>query len=307
MKWTMRELLRKTRAARGYICVVTAAVLWGFMGLFNRGMIAGGISPLTVVLLRNAGSMAVLLPGVRVLRPSAVKVPSGTVKYFIGTGIFGVLLFSVCFFRSQQYCTMAVASTLEYTAPAIVVVLSALLWREPITKKKVLCLLMVLGGCAISAGLLGQGNHATTRGLLLALASGFFYALYTVFGRYALEAGAEPLTVILWTFVFSGFGSLVFWNTEELTNVVNDPAIIWLAVGMVFVSTVVPYLLYTSALQTVEAGTASILATMELPSATVVGFLAFDERPTTETYMGILLIVGGIVLLNYKRVPEKKP
>ena len=76
---------------------------------------------------------------------------------------------------------------------------------------------------------------------------------------------------------------------------------------MVFVSTVVPYLLYTSALQTVEAGTASILATMELPSATVVGFLVFDERPTTETYMGILLIVGGIVLLNYKRVPEKKP
>ena len=56
------------------------------------------------------------------------------------------------------------------------------------------------------------------RGVLLGLGSGFFYALYSIFGRYAL-AHYPPLTVTVWTFLFAGPASLVLLRPAELAAI----------------------------------------------------------------------------------------
>lgn len=276
--------------------ILAAAALWGIIGVWNRRLMAGGLSPYSIVVVRNCGGL-VLLTAVMALRDRSVfRVERQHLKYFFGTGVVSVVLFTVCYFSCQEICSLAVASILLYTAPAIVVVLSALLWREPVTKKKLLALGLTLVGCALVCGVFSGSLTVTGGGIALGLGAGFFYALYSIFGRYAL-AHYGPMTVTVWTFVFAGVASLVLVRPAELAALAQ-PSMALTAVGLVVCSTVLPYILYTRGLARVEAGKASILASLEPVVASVAGVVLFGEPMSPLTAAGIVCVLAGVYILR---------
>lgn len=276
--------------------ILAAAALWGIIGVWNRRLMAGGLSPYSIVVVRNCGGL-VLLTAVMALRDRSVfRVERQHLKYFFGTGVVSVVLFTVCYFSCQEICSLAVASILLYTAPAIVVVLSALLWREPVTKKKLLALGLTLVGCALVCGVFSGALTVTGGGIALGLGAGFFYALYSIFGRYAL-AHYGPMTVTVWTFVFAGAASLVLVRPAELAALAQ-PSMALTAVGLVVCSTVLPYILYTRGLARVEAGKASILASLEPVVASVAGVVLFGEPMSPITAAGIVCVLAGVYILR---------
>lgn len=285
---------RNTAAA---LAILAAAALWGMIGLWNRHLMAGGFTPYTIVLVRNMGGLVLLAAIFAVKDRSVFRVERCHLKYFFGTGVVSVLLFTVCYFSCQQVCSLAVASILLYTAPAIVVLLSAALWKEPVTRKKLLALGLTLAGCALVTGVLSGGVTVTVQGVLLGLGAGFFYALYSIFGRYAL-AHYSAMTVTVWTFVFCGLGALVFLRPGELALVLERPSMALLSLGLVVVSTAAPYLLYTWGLAQVEPGRAAILASIEPVVASLVGVLAFGEPMTAMTAAGIACVLAGVYILR---------
>ena len=203
-----------------YAAILAAAAFWGTIGLWNRGLMESGLSPTSIVPVRNFGGMLVLTVLFAVRDRSVFRVKREHLKYFFGTGVVSVLLFTCCYFTCQKLCSLAVASILLYTAPAIVVVLSAILWKEPVTKRKLLALLLTLAGCALVCGLFGGGLDVTLTGVLLGLGAGFFYALYSIFGRYALNR-YDPMTVTVRTFLFAGTASLVLLRPAEMALLAN--------------------------------------------------------------------------------------
>ncbi len=255
---------------------------------------SGGLSPWSIVLVRNTGGLALLSAIFAVRDRSVFRVKREHLKYFFGTGVVSVLLFTVCYFSCQKITSLAVASILLYTAPSIVVILSAILWKEPVTKKKLLALLLTLLGCALVCGVFAGDLTVTPAGVLLGLGAGFFYALYSIFGRYALRAGYDARTTTVWTFVFAGVGSLFFIRPAELAELGAAPSL-WLgALGLVAGATVAPYLLYAR----VESGKASIMASLEPVVATLVGVLVFQEAMSGLTLLGIVCVLAGVVILR---------
>lgn len=290
------ETERKKTPRGAAASILAAAALWGIIGVWNRRLMAGGLSPYSIVVVRNCGGL-VLLTAVMALRDRSVfRVERQHLKYFFGTGVVSVVLFTVCYFSCQEICSLAVASILLYTAPAIVVVLSALLWREPVTKKKLLALGLTLVGCALVCGVFSGALTVTGGGIALGLGAGFFYALYSIFGRYAL-AHYGPMTVTVWTFVFAGVASLVLVRPAELAALAQ-PSMALTAVGLVVCSTVLPYILYTRGLARVEAGKASILASLEPVVASVAGVVLFGEPMSPLTAAGIVCVLAGVYILR---------
>ena len=283
---------------KAYACILTGAALWGMIGLFNRYLMAGGLSPYSIVVIRNTGGLLLLLAIFGLKDRSVFRIQKQHLKYFFGTGIVSVMLFTVCYFSCQEICSLAVASILLYTAPAIVVLLSALIWREPITKKKVVALLLTLLGCSCVTGIWSGSLTVTVRGILLGLGAAFFYALYSIFGRFALNAGYGSMTVTMWTFLFAGSGALFFLRPAELGAALSRPSTALLALGLVVVSTVLPYLLYTAGLSRVESGKASIMASVEPVVASLTGVLVFGEPMGLLTLLGILCVLAGVWILK---------
>ena len=288
---------QKKSPAGACFSILAGAALWGIIGIWNRNLMAAGLSPTSIVVVRNFGGM-VLLAVIFALRDRQVfQVRREHLKYFFGTGVLSVVLFTCCYFTCQQLCSLAVASILLYTAPSIVVILSAILWREPITRRKLLALALTLVGCALVCGVFAGDLTVTLPGILLGLGAGFFYALYSVFGRYAL-AHYDSMTVTVWTFLFAGPASLVLLRPGEMAAAFAQPASWLLAVGLVVLSTVLPYLLYTRGLGQVEAGRASIMASLEPVVAALTGVAVFGEPMGLTTAGGIVCVLAGVYILR---------
>lgn len=279
-----------------YAFVILGAVCWGYIGVFNRLLASAGVDMNNRVFVRNFFSLALLTLVFALVRRQVFRVRLRDLPIFMGSGLLSILTLSWVYFNCQMECSLAVAAILLYLAPSMVVVMSALLWRSPITRRKVAALLLALVGCALVSGVVGGELTGTPRGLLFGVASAFCYATYTVFAHYGL-ARYDAYTMIYWTFVFAGLGSLLFLDPRALVPALATPAGVGGAVGLVLVATVLPYLFYTKGLEGVESGKASILANVEPVVAALNGVVLFHERLSVWVLLGIACVLGTVVLL----------
>ena len=280
-----------------YFYILLAGSLWGVIGLFNRSLSSAGFSSFSIVLVRNIGSLIVLGLIFLIFDRSIFKIKPKHLPYFFGTGIISILLFTLCYFTCQQRCSLATAAILLYTAPTFVVILSAILWKDKVTKRKLAALVITFLGCTFVTGVWSGNFTATLVGILLGIGSGFFYALYSIFARYALKY-YKPLTVTFYTFVFAGIGSLALIRPEELSAAFMQPKLFVVIAALIIVSTVLPYIFYTRGLSKIDSGKASILASIEPVVASIVGILAFGEPMTISVLLGLLCILVSVYILR---------
>lgn len=278
-------------------CVLAAGILWGLIGLFNRALMAAGLSVGGIVLVRNLGGFLLLGLVLLCFQPAAFRIRLKHLPIFFGTGVVSVLLFTLCYFSCQKLCSLAVAAALLYTSPAFVVLLAALLWKDKLTGRKLLALAVAILGCTLVTGLWSGGQRVTAWGAALGVASGFFYGLYSIFGHYALQH-YSPMTVTFYTFAFAGLGALFTAKPAELQACFSQPGTPWLALGLVVICTVGPYLLYTRGLAALDSGKAAILASIEPAAATLVGILVLGEPGDAGALLGLLCILASVYLLS---------
>lgn len=279
-----------------YAFVVLGAICWGFIGVFNRLLASAGVDMAGRVFVRNFFSLVLLTLVFAVFRRGVFRVKPKHLPIFMGSGLLSILTLSWTYFNCQMECSLAVAAILLYLAPSMVVLMSALLWKAPVTRRKLAALLLSLAGCALVSGVAGGALTASWRGLAFGVASAFCYATYTVFAHYGL-AHYDTYTMIYWTFVFAGLGSLAFLEPDTLLPALASPAGLGGAAGLVVVATVLPYLFYTKGLEGVESGKASILANVEPVTAALLGVALFHERLSVWVLLGVACVLFGAMLL----------
>ena len=280
-----------------YLNILGAAACWGCIGLFNRFLSRAGMSAANIVVIRNLGGLVLLTLFFAVTDRSVFHVKLHHLPIFFGTGVVSMLLFTLCYFRCQELCSLAVSAILLYTAPAMVVLMSAAVFHERITKRKLLALALALLGCSFVTGLWSGTMNVTAAGVLFGLAAGFLYALYSIFAPFGLRHYA-PFTVVYWTFVFGGLSSLFLLRGKEMQAVFGDTRMLFVALGLIVISTVLPYLLYTKGLVKVESGKASILASLEPVVASFVGILVFGEPASLAVFLGLGCILACVYVLR---------
>ncbi len=283
-----------------YVCVIAAALLWGCMGILVRTMNEGGLTSVEVVTFRCVITAVIMLLGMFLFKREELKIKLKDVWCFLGTGVLSVVFFNICYFSCMKYCSLSTAAILLYTAPAFVMVMSYFLFKEKFTGRKVLALLSAFAGCVLVSGGFGTGGIGTV-GLLTGLGAGFGYALYSIFGRYALERGYSSFTITTYTFLFAMLGCLLITDVPHLVGCLSvAPELIGQGIVWTFLTTVAAYLLYTKGLGGMESGKASILATIEPVMATLVGCVVFKEPLTYVAIGGILLVLFSSILMVRK-------
>ena len=257
--------------------ILLAGICWGLIGLFSRNLLNAGMPHQGIVLIRNTGGLVLLVLALLAADRKAFRISLRQLPWCAGTGLVSVLLFTLCYFSCQQYCSLATAAILLY---------------------KLLALGLAFLGCTFVSGVWSGGLSVSPTGFLLGLGSAFFYALYSIFGRYALR-GSSPMTVVLYTFVFAGVGALLTGDVQAVsTALAADGRLLALSIGLAVFSTALPYVLYTWGLAQVESGKASILASVEPVAAALVGILAFGEPMTAGVALGLVCILGCVAILR---------
>ena len=279
-----------------YIYVILSAVCWGFIGFSNRLLTAAGVELGNRVFIRNFGTLLVLTVVFALFHRQVFRIQWKHLPIFLCSGLISILTLSLVYFQCQTMCSLSVAAVLLYLAPSFVVLFSAVLWKTPLTARKLIALAVSLLGCVMVSGILGGDMTASWAGIGLGVLSGLCYASYTVFAHYGL-AHYESYTMIYWTFLVAGLGSIAFADFATLPLAFSSTQGIIGVCGVVIVATVLPYIFYTRGLEGVESGRASIITNIEPVVETLVGVTVFHEALTIWTVLGIGCVIGCVALL----------
>lgn len=282
--------------------VLSAGTLWGVMGVFVRKLGTYGFSPLQIACLRILFGAVLFLLITAVFRRDLLKIQPRDVGLFLGMGLLSLLLFTVCYFTTISLASLSVAAILLYTSPIWVMLMSAVCFREKITRRKLLCAAMAFGGCVLVSGI-GSAASLSPMVIVTGLLSAVGYGLYSIFGTFALRK-YQPLTVTTYAFLFGAAGALLLCNPAQIARVICESGqpgrLVLLITVTAFVTAVLPYLLYTVGLSRMRASAAAIMASIEPVVATTAGALVFGEALTVPAFAGIALVLGAIVVLNAK-------
>lgn len=280
------------------LAVIAAGVLWGIINLFVKQLSAVGIDPLQISLIRMAIAAVCFSLFVLIKDKSKFKIRLKDIWMFACTGIVSIVLFNTCYFYTTIHSQASIAVVLLYTSPVFVMIFSAIFFKEKITWQKILALILTICGCVLVAGLLDSSASISFQVLLTGIASGLFYALYSIFGEIALKK-YDTMTVTVWTFLFGLLGSLPLGKPAATIRALGDkPILILSAFGIGILSTVLPYFLYTWGLGRMETSKAAILVAVEPLVGCVIGMTLFQEPHNFMKILGIILILASIFVLN---------
>jgi len=281
--------------------IIIAGMLWGMAGIFVRAFAKIGITSMEIVVIRATITAISVIVFLVLYNPKLLRIKWKDLWCFIGTGICSIVFFNYCYFKTITLTSLSTAAILLYTAPIIVMLFSVFLFHEKLTRVKLIAIFFAFGGCFLVTGILGNTSKISAAGLITGLGAGLGYALYSVFGRYAILKGYHPLTITVYTFIIASAGSLPLADVRAVTSVItSDLNNLWLIILFAMITTVLPYFIYTIGLSYVESGSASIMASIEPVVATLVGILVFHEKLTVTGVAGIVLVILSIIILNRK-------
>ncbi|ALX47317.1 DMT family transporter [Lentibacillus amyloliquefaciens] len=292
---------------RAFIFIILGAALWGTISWYVKNLYAYGFTPMEVVTLRVWSAAILIIVFLLLASPNKLKLSSfSDLKYFIGTGIFSIVFFNFCLFTAIDLSTIPAATALLYTGPAFVTVLSFLLFQEPLTKPKISALVITLIGSALVVGLIPLDLNTFQLGsILFGLGSGFGYALYSIFSKFALKKYTS-LSITAYTFIVAAVSLVPFFPYEEKLPLLSDPAVLFYAVGLGFLPTAFAYIIYTYGLNQTEASKASILTTVEPVVATLIGVFIFQEAFSGVQLLGMACILGAVIIIQLSSCQKRR-
>lgn len=202
--------------------------------------------------------------------------------------VISFALLNLCFVSALTLTSAANAIFLQCTAPVWTLLICVFWLGEPLDRRSLVSVVIGLGGMALIAG--GGWNEAPL-GIALALASGVFYALATVFLRHLRNENPLWLTALNLL-----FGGLLILPLSFLPGQVSplalsaNTALAMVAFGVVQMG--IPYVMYASSLRHVSPQEAGVITLIEPVLNPILAFWMVGEKPAASTLVG-----GGIVLL----------
>ena len=300
-------MVTKNKQTIGAFLIILAGCFWGSMGIFVRRLGTYGFDSIQIVSIRV--TIAALIFAVILLFKdrSGFKISLRDIPLYLGLGFGSILFFTVCYFTAITMMSLSTAAILLYTSPIWIMLMSVLFFREKLTKKKLLALLLAFGGCVLVSGISGDG--ISPLGLLVGLGSGIGYGLYSILGTVALRK-YSPFTVTTYTFMFAAIGSWVICRPVDMLSKFSDASdlgfLIFFCGLTALITAVIPFLAYTLGLKYVEASKAGIIATIEPMVATLIGIVVFSEPLTLMSGLGIILILSAVIILNLKQQNRRR-
>lgn len=286
----------------GLLLVVLATACWSTSGLFISLVVKGsGISPWGLAFWRDLGTFTCLLVGMLLLGSrERLRVKRRDLPWLAAMGAISIGMFHVLWNMAVLINGVSVATVIQANAPIFVTIMAWLLWREPLTQRKIIAIVLAFVGTVLIARLDGQGaTQISLFGLLIALAAAFAYGGFSLFGK-KLIGHYTAWTILLYAFGFGALILLPFQIRAPIPWPLAPQVLGWYA-SLIVLSTISGFGLYTAGLRHLQASVAAIVATTEVAFAAVISYIALGERLDSWQILGAILVVGGVILLSWPR------
>ena len=259
---------------------LVAALLWSTGGLFIKWTTLSGLE------LSCWRSFFALLTVAFFTRHEGFRINSVTA---IASLLYAMLL--ILFVIATKTTTAANAIFLQYTAPVYLLILEPLVYKEKFRSRDLITVLICLGGMALF--FVGQLRPQDVMGNVLALASGFCFALYLLLLRHPRAREVNRASSVIYGNAVAVLITLP-WGLATLSSITGHDLIGVSYLGVVQLG--IAYTLFTTAMaRGVRSLDAGIVCYVEPVLNPVWVFLVLRERPSQWALLGGSIIVAAVI------------
>lgn len=273
---------------KGPLFIFAAAVLWSFAGICSKFIPWGALSIACIRGLIAAATIGIV-----------------TKKWFfkpttaVVLGAFSTAATSILFMMANKITTAANAIVLQYTAPAFVIILSALFLKIRPKRLEIMTVLITLSG--ISLFFIEHLGHGAILGDLLAVLSGLTFSLVFFVNRLP---GANAMQASYLGFLLHGLLFPFMFFDRSLRTFELSVLLVMLAAGVFQLG--MAYILFSKGIKTTSPVSASIIAMIEPILNPVWVFLLMGERPGALAITGAGVVIVTIAVYNIILVRQQK-
>lgn len=290
---------------KGIVLTMLSSITFGFaftLGPMTYG--AGGSNPVTLTFLRNFLSLPFLLLIVLFLKVD-LRVTKNQLKNLAILGFIGNSITTLLLNIAFAHIDVGIVTPIHFTYPIFVTLGCVLFFHEKLSKQKIIALVIAMSGigCFFIESLNSASfNSSTLIGLILAVASGAFYAFYIIFMDKSGLKSESPFKITFYVAIASSIGIFFYGistNQLVLSSLTTKSWII--SAVFAFLCTVVALSLLQVGIKHIGASEAAVISTFEPITSVIFGILLLNEKITPIKIIACILIFSGVLILSFAK------
>jgi drug/metabolite transporter (DMT)-like permease len=297
----------------GYAMATAAAALFAVNGSVSKIVLTStGLTSVRLTELRATGAFLGLAAFLALTAPRLLRVRRSELRLLAFYGVVGFALVQWLYFVAIERLPIGIGLLLEFTAPVLVALWARVVWQEHVRSRVWLALGLALAGLALVAEV-WHDVHLDTVGVAAGLLASGALATYFLAGEHAtarrdalslacLALGVAALFWAIvqpwWSFPFAELSGRV--SLEGAFESATAP--VWLlALWIIVLGTIFPFVLSLGALHHLPATRVSIVAMVEVVLASIVAWAWLGETLSAAQLAGGAVVLVGIVLAQTAR------
>ncbi len=199
----------------------------------------------------------------------------------------------ICQFEAFKHTTIAAGTLCYYMQPVFYILAGAIVLREKLSSRKMLCVIIAFCGMILVSGVLQTGlKLSELKGALYGVTGGFFYAMVVLINKYMKDISPLNTTIVQLALV-----SVIMLPYCYVTGLFAEATIT--ARGMIcllilgFLHTGIGYIIYFDAVNRLPAQTVGILSYIDPVEAVLLSAFFLKEPVTVFTIAGAVMILGA--------------
>lgn len=202
----------------------------------------------------------------------------------------------VFLYASYDYTTIANATLGYYFAPVFVMLLAPLVLKEPLARKKVICIIVAIFGLVL---IVGEGMHASNKndilGISLGLTAALFYAALLLVNQFIRDIDKLECTIIQ-----LGLAALLLLPYVFFTEGVNIFTVPASSIPFIFilgiVNTGLGFWLFFAGMKHLRGQSIAMLSYVDPFVAIFISAIVLQEHMTTMQLIGGALLLGSTLV-----------
>ncbi len=283
---------RSDFVTKGKLFLVLSAFFYGILPLFATIAYRGGINGVTLSFLRSALSVPLLFVMIKADRKS-LHLTKKQLRSVINLGTIGGALPIVLLYLSYNYISTGLATTLHFIYPLIIVIASAIIYHEKMSRITLCSVLLVTIGIFMFSDISARVSKV---GIILALLSGIFYSFYVIYiDRTSLDR-MDYLVLTFYIMLIMSISIFLFGIAAGEIAFDFSPLSWSFAAVISLITTLGAMPLLQMGIRYEGASTAGIISTVEPITTIILGATFLGEVLGTGQIIGGAMIIFGVFL-----------
>ena len=280
----------------GYLLVILSAMLYGSMGLIATLIYEEGVTPYSLVFLRNLLSLPMLAIAALVTKKS-LKIPPRALPSIGWIAVVGCCVTPMLLYVSYGFIGTGITTVFHFIYPALVIVLSLIFLKSKFKFTNIISLVICLAGIVTIFIFSPSDESVSIVKSIPALLSGLTYAVY-ILGLSGFRC--KEVSGFVFNFYGASFCTVVSFIVCLYGGNMDFPASTkgWLlCVLFALICNVGAVVLFQSGTRIIGGERASILSAVEPITGVVIGVAFLGESGGWSTIVGSALVVISCIMI----------